>query len=423
MKFRKNALLAAMAAAVAMGAATVQGANLKVACGSGPGFDHCKKIIDAWAKDNGHTVEPISTPNDSSAQLSLYQQILAAKSTDIDIYNIDVVWPGIVGHHMVDLKPAAGEVINDHFPAIIENNTVNGKLIAMPSITDAALLFYRKDLLEKYGESVPETWEQLTAIAEKVQKGEREAGNNSFWGFVWQGRAYEGLTCDALEWVASHNGGTIVEPDGTISINNPNAVQALTTARGWVDNVSPPGVLNYQEEEARGVFQAGNAMFMRNWPYAWSLSQGDDSPVKGKVGTAPLPKGGEGGRHAATLGGWQFSVSQYSPNQEAAIQLVLHLTGKEVQKDRAIVLSNLPTIVSLYDDPDILAANPFFAEMKPVLASAVARPSTVTGAKYNQVSSEFYNAVFAVLSGNKTAEQSLADLERSLNRLSRGGKW
>jgi trehalose/maltose transport system substrate-binding protein len=289
--------------------------------------------------------------------------------------------------------------------------------------TDAGLLYYRSDLLEKHGESVPETWEALTATAEKIQQAEREAGNDKFWGFVWQGRAYEGLTCDALEWVASHNGGTIVELDGKISINNPQAATAIAQAKGWVDGISPPGVLNYSEEEARGVFQSGNAMFMRNWPYAWSLSQTADSPVNGKVGTAPLPKGGDDGRHAATLGGWQLSVSNYSENQEAAVQLALHLASEEVQKLRAVDLSLLPTIESMYEDPDILNANPFFGDMKAVLASAVARPSTVTGPRYNQLSSEFFNAVFTVLSGTKTAEQSLAELETKLNRLGRGGKW
>ncbi len=182
-------------------------------------------------------------------------------------------------------------------------------------------------------------------------------------------------------------------------------------------------MLNYTEEESRGVFQAGNALFMRNWPYARGLSQGADSPERGKDGTAPLPKGGDDGRHAATLGGWQMSVSKYSANQDAAIALVLYLTGPEVQKQRAVELSQLPTLVKLYEDPEVVKANPFFAEMKGILAGAVARPATVTGSKYNQVSSEFWNAVHGVLSGRAKAEDSLAQLEASLKRMSRGGKW
>jgi trehalose/maltose transport system substrate-binding protein len=421
--YRNFFRVAVAVGAIAAGTVTADAANLTIACGSGPGLTHCQKSAEAWAEQHGHTVKVISTPNSATEMLALYQQILAAGSADIDIFQIDVVWPGILAQHMVDLKPHTNGVESEYFPAIVENNTVDGKLVAMPWYTDAPVLYYRKDLLEKHGEAVPETWEQLTATAEKIQKAERESGNDKFWGYVWQGRAYEGLTCDALEWVASHNGGTIVEPDGKISINNPQAVAAINQAKPWVGTISPVGVLNYTEEESRGVFQSGNALFMRNWPYAWSLSQGENSAVQGKVGIAPLPKGGADGRHAATLGGWQMAVSQYSPNQEAAIALVLYLTGPEVQKQRAIDLSLLPTRQSLYEDPDILKANPFFGEMKEILANAVARPSTVTGSKYNQVSSEFFNAVHVVLSGSKSAEQSLAALESSLKRLSRGGRW
>ena len=424
MNIHKNVIFAALATgAMVLGTTAVQAATLRVACGSGPHLAHCTKVVQAWGKEHGHTVETVSVPNSPTEQLALYQQMLAAKGSDIDVYQIDVVWPGILAPHLVDLKPHAKGAEDGYFPAIIQNNTVDGKLVALPWFTDASLLYYRKDLLEKYGEPVPQTWEQLTKAAQKIQEAERKAGNDKFWGFVWQGRAYEGLTCNGLEWVASHNGGSIIEPDGKITINNPQAVKALNQAKPWVNTISPPGVLNYTEEESRGVFQAGNALFMRNWPYAWGLSQGADSPVKGKVGTAPLPKGSEDGRHAATLGGWEMAVSKYSANQEAAIALTLYLTGPEVQKKRAIELSQLPTLLALYDDPEVLKANPFFGEMKDILTNAVARPATVTGGKYNQVSSEFFNAVYAVLSGGKSAEQSLADLEGSLKRMSRGGKW
>ena len=121
----------------------------------------------------------------------------------------------------------------------------------------------------------------MTETAQFIQDKERAAGNDKMWGFVWQGNAYEGLTCDALEWVASHGGGMIVEKDGTISINNPNAAAALDMAAKWVGTISPEGVIGYKEEDARGIWDQGNAVFMRNWPYAWSLSNKDESAVKG----------------------------------------------------------------------------------------------------------------------------------------------
>jgi trehalose/maltose transport system substrate-binding protein len=292
----------------------------------------------------------------------------------------------------------------------------------MPWFTDAGVLYYRKDLLQKYNEKPPTTWEELTATAKKVQDGERKAGNDKMWGYVWQGRAYEGLTCDALEWVASYNGGTIVDPAGKVTINNPGAVTALKTAAGWVNTITPKGVLNYGEEEARGVFQSGNAVFMRNWPYAWNLAQGADSPIKDKVGVVALPKGGANGRHAATLGGWQLAVSKYSKNQAQATDLVMYLTSMAEQKRRAIEASYNPTIASLYKDKDVLAAVPFFGSLYDTFVNAVPRPSTPTGTKYNQVSSEFWNTASAVLGGGDAAGAVKA-LDQKLTRLSRGGKW
>ncbi len=248
--------------------------------------------------------------------------MFAAKSTDLDILNVDVVWPGIIKDHLLDLTQYAKGAEKEHFPAIVANNTVGGKLLAMPWFTDAGVLYYRKDLLAKYGEKAPTTWDELTATAKKVMEAERKAGNGDMQGFVFQAKAYEGLTCDALEWVASYGGGSIVDGTGKVTINNPKAAKALTTAAGWIGTIAPTGVLNYGEEDARGVFQKGNSVFMRNWPYAWSLSQGADSPVKGKVGVVALPKGGDG-KTAAALGGWQPEGSRRSgdvPDQQGSAE-------------------------------------------------------------------------------------------------------
>ena len=426
MKNRKSvSLFVSMVFGAALtGAGVAHAATLSISCGAvGQELEFCKTGAEAWAKKTGNQVNLISTPNSATERLALYQQLLAAGASDVDVFQIDVVWPGILGNHFLDLAPYAKDVVKNHFAAIVQNNTVDGKLVAMPWFTDAGLLYYRKDLLAKHGAQPPQTWQELTDTAKKIQDAERAAGNDKMWGFVWQGRAYEGLTCNALEWVSSYNGGTIVDDKGKITINNPKAVAALDTAAGWVKTISPEGVLNYTEEEARGVFQSGNAVFMRNWPYAWPLAQGPESAIKDKVGVSALPRGGADGRHAATLGGWQLSVSKYSKNKELAADLVMYLTSAEEQKRRAIHGAYNPTIESLYKDADVLKAVPFFGELYDTFVNAVARPSTVTGAKYNQVSNEFWNAVHGVLSGRAKAQDSLAQLEASLKRMSRGGKW
>ena len=396
--------------------------EITISCGSvGQDADSCKAGVALWEKKTGNKANVVASPASSTEALALYQQLLAAGASDIDVIRIDVVWPGILGGFLLDLAPYAKGAEKDYFESMIANNMIDGHLIAIPWQADAGILYYRKDLLEKYSEAVPTTWDQLTKTAKKIQDGERKAGHKDLWGFVFQGKASESLTCNALEWVASYGGGSIVEPDGKITIDNPKAAAALTTAASWVGNISPPGVLAYEEEESRGVFQSGNAVFMRNWPYAWAQAQGKDSPVKDKVAVTVLPKA-EGGRAAATLGGWNLAVSKFSKHPEVAADLVLYLTGAEEQKRRAIEYSVQPTLPRVYEDKDVLAKNPFFANLVEIFKNAVPRP-TVTAGKYNQVSSAFSNAVHTALTKEKPVKDSLTGLASDLERLKKGGKW
>jgi trehalose/maltose transport system substrate-binding protein len=396
--------------------------EVSISCSAlGKEYEICKQGVDAWAKKTGNTVKIVSTPNSATERLALYQQLLAAGAGDIDVFQIDVVWTGILGDHLQDLTAKGQSVVGQHLPAMVETSRVDGKLMAMPWFADAGLLYYRTDLLQKYNRQVPQTWADLTETARIIQEGERKAGKGDFWGYVWQGRAYEGLTTVALEWIASYNGGTIVDEKGEVTIDNPKAAEALKTASGWVGTITPEGVLNYTEEEARGVFQAGNSAFMRNWPYAWALAQGADSTIKDKVGIAPLPKGGADGRNAGTLGGQLLAVSKYSKNTDAATDLVMYLTSTEEQKRRAIEGSFNPTIVSLYGDAEVTKASPFIGNLRDVFTNAVARPATVTGQNYNKVSTEFFNAVHQVLSKRSQPEQALNRLDRDLKRIKRNG--
>ena len=420
MKLTK-ALAALMISAAAITSA--QAANINFVSGAtGNAIANLQEIVKPWEAETGNTVTIVPMPSSTTDQFGQYRLWLAAGNSDIDVYQTDVIWAPQLADNLVDLTEAAADVVGSHFPSIIESQTVNGRLVAMPIFTDAPALYYRTDLLAKYGASVPATWAELTATAQLVQDGERAAGNADIWGFVWQGNAYEGLTCDALEWVKSHGGGQIVEPDGSISINNANAIAALEQAASWVGTISPEGVLAYQEEEARGVWQTGNAVFMRNWPYAYGLGNGDDSAVKGLFDVAPLPSAGEGTGSAATLGGWNVAVSKYSPNQEAAISFAMFMASEAVQKQRALLDSNLPTIISLYDDADIAAQVPIIPRWKEVFLNAVPRPSAPAQQSYNEVSSLFWSAVHDTLSGNGTAAENLENLEADLTDL-RGDGW
>jgi trehalose/maltose transport system substrate-binding protein len=422
----KAAVLRSTAAAAlitAFGATTVLAEELFVVSGAvGNAVENFQKLVKPFEERTGHKVTLVPMPASTTDQFGQYRLWLAAGNSDIDLYQTDVIWAPQLADHFVDLTDVAKDVVGSHFPSIIESQTVNGKLVALPLFTDAPALYYRKDLLDKHGASVPTTWEELTTTAQKIQDAERAEGKADIWGFVWQGNAYEGLTCNALEWVKSFGGGQIVEPDGSISVNNDKAVAALDTVKGWVGTISPEGVLAYQEEEARGVWQNGNAVFMRNWPYAYTLGNGDESQVKGLFDVAPLPTGGGHDTSAATLGGWNIAVSKYSTKQAAATELALFLASEEAQKFRALNESNLPTIVSLYEDAEIATAQPIIPRWKDVFLQAVPRPSAPTKGKYNEVSSKFWSAVHATLSGNGSAADNLAVLEADLNDL-KGSGW
>ena len=373
-----------------------------------------KKAASMFNAENpGIVVKVLDTPDLSDDRLGLYLQFLEAKSPEVDVYQIDVIWPGDLGEHFLDLYDyGAADVVADHFPAIVENNTVDGKLVAMPWFTDAGLMYYRTDLLEKYNQEAPTNWDDFEMVARTIQEGER-AENPDFWGFVWQGNAYEGLTCDAIEWVAANGGGSIISPEGVITINNDKAIAAVERAASWVGDISPEGVVGFAEEDARNLWQAGNAAFMRNWPYAYGVGNADDSVIKGLFDVMPLPAG-DSGMGAAALGGWELAVSKYSEHPEEAAKVALYFASYDVQKMRAVEGSFNPTIMSLYQDAEVLEANPFFGSLYDVFITTVARPSTVTAPNYNEVSTMFYQAVHSVLTGDSNATDALEELEIEL---------
>ncbi len=394
--------------------------ELSLVAGSvGKDISELRQQLDDYEKQSGNTVKLVEMPASSTDQFGQYRLWLSAENADIDVYRTDVIWAPQLAAGFVDLSDAMKDMAAEQIPSTIASQTVDGKLVAFPIYTDAPALYYRKDLLEKYGKQPPKTWAEMAETAREIQDKERAAGNSGLNGFVFQGAPYEGLTCDGLEWVASHGGGRIVDDKGDITINNPKAVAALEQARGWIGTIAPEGVLAYKEEESRGVWQTGNAVFMRNWPYAYALSEGTDSAVAGKFDVQPLPAGADGGQSAACLGGWNLAVSKYSRHQQEAIDLVRYLASEKAQKERALGSSRLPTYPGLYKDADIAKQVPIVAAWEGVVSNAVPRPSAPTKGQYNEVSKEFWTAVNETLAGRGTAAENIDQLEKRLRRLKR----
>ncbi|NJP06915.1 MAG: extracellular solute-binding protein, partial [Chloroflexaceae bacterium] len=219
----------------------------------GVGAELDELLIERFTEETGIMVEFVPKSDDTTEDYEVYETLFAAQSPDIDVLALDVIWPASFAEHLVDLSEALSTPAEAHFPGIVENNTIDGRLIAMPQFGDFGMLYYRADLLETYGfDAPPATWDELESMALTIQEGERATGNANFVGFVFQGADYEGGTCNMLEWVASH-GGSLIE-GGVVTIDSPEAQQAMERAQGWVGSIAPDTVVSFREEDARELF-------------------------------------------------------------------------------------------------------------------------------------------------------------------------
>jgi trehalose/maltose transport system substrate-binding protein len=370
--------------------------------------------LEQFTKETGIRVKLLPAPEGAVETLDAWRSLLESGAKIPDVYAVDVIWPGILADNLLDLKAfVPAQEIASHFPELIANNTVNGKLVALPCLVDVGLLFYRTDLLRHYGyRTPPRTWEELETMAARIQAGERARGQKDFWGFVWEGASSEAVTCNALEWPVSEGSGPIIEKN-MVTVNNPETSRALERAARWVGTISPPGVVTYKEWDAYNIWQAGQAAFMRNWAtsHFGELIQG--SITKDQFDIASLPRGRA--RIATTVGGRAYAVSRHSLYPREAAMLARFLCRPDTQLNRIRKIGGSPTIPELYNDPGMLAANPYFSTiLKTYRNDKVWRPSKETGKRYPDLSRAYFMAVHQILEGKKTAASALADLQAEL---------
>jgi trehalose/maltose transport system substrate-binding protein len=370
--------------------------------------------LQQFTRETGIRVRLLPSPESAQQKLALWKELLESGASGPDVYGIDVIWPRILNEYFIDLKPYFANESSLQFPRIGASYIVDDKLVALPYRADLGLLFYRTDLLRSYGyREPPRTWDELETMAARIQAAERAKGKRNFWGFVWQGAPAEALTCNALEWQASEGGGRIIEEDRTISVNNPQTIGAWQRAARWVGSISPPSVVGYREWDSLNVWVSGDAAFMRNWPSAYPDSQATGSPIRNKFDIALLPAGKAG--RVATLGGGGLAVSRSSAHPREALELIRYLTRRDVQVKRSRVVFEPPTLPELYKLPEVREANPRFDLVRQAFQTGtVSRPSDVTGKKYQDVTDAYIQAVHSVLTGEKSAKEAAAALEKEL---------
>ena len=365
-----------------------------------------------FKKDTGITVNVVPHPTASDASYAQLARNFSSKSSSFDVMMVDVVWPGAFAPYLVNLKPKLGKEAKAHVAGIIQNDTVGGKLVAMPWFGDYGILYYRTDLLRKYGyKAPPKTWNDLFKMAAKIQAGERK-DNDSFYGFVFQGNAYEGLTCDSLEWIASAGGGHFID-NGKVTINNKQAQTILDGFRTNLGKISPKNVTTFQEDQTQTAFTTGNAAFARNWPYMYANATKSDSKVAGKFSVTVLPHGAKG-PSVGTVGGWQLAVSKYSKHKDAAIEFVRYATSAPTETWNATQWSLVPTRVAVAKNKAVVKANPY---LKPAVASVarVTRPAKFLKGKYNAGSKIIYQGINQILRGTP-AKNVLPSIKSRLER-------
>lgn len=373
-----------------------------------------REVFDAYeAQTPGVKVTIQTGGNTSEAQAQYLNTVMSARDSTLDVLMLDVIRPAqyaAAGWTVPfnDLLGDPDEALAPYLPAYAAANIVDGDVVALPAFADAMFLYYRADLLEKHGVEPPTTWPELIEAAKTVLAGENNPGLQ---GISFQGKAIEGAVCTFL--LPYWSQGKEFTEDGKLSFDRDAAVASLALWKNLVDEgVAKANIAEVATDDTRKEFQAGNVVFAINWSYAWKSFQVEDSPVKGKVAVAGIPSV-PGGESRTCLGGWEWGVSAYSEQTEAAQKLVQYLSGPETSEYMAINGALLPVYAELFTDPDVTAAAPWFADALAAVETAKPRPVTP---RYNEVSDVVRTTVNAVLAGSTTPEAG-ADLIQS--RLSR----
>jgi multiple sugar transport system substrate-binding protein len=399
--------------------ALAQQTRLRVFVGGQQRPDVMRKIFDLYQSRNPEVRVDVEVGGATSDQQQQYlTTVLASRDPSIDVILIDVIRPAqYLASRWADTidkyLPAASRqaLLRQYLPAYSQANVINGQLVALPGFADAMFLYYRTDLLEKYGFKPPTTWDEAIQQAQTILQRENNPTLN---GIGYIGAPVEGTVCTFLLpiWAA---GGDVTNAQGQFSLTVEQAQRALQFWVGLMDQrVSPPNMAEKPQDTIRQEMQAGRWIFGTLFAYAWNRFQNDaDSQVKGKIGVVPLPAFA-GGRQASCLGGWQWVVSDFSRNKAQAHRLVRFLSSPEVSKILAIEASNLPVFPALYRDPDILRVNPWFGQALPVVQAARARPQHP---RYAEISEVIRVTTNQVLARQKTPEQGAREIVTRLQAI------
>lgn len=371
-----------------------------------------QKLVDEWNADHpDEKVEIVELPEAADEQRNQMIQNAQAKSKEFTVLNLDVVWTAefAANRWVVELPQDELDLDNMLEPAV---NTAKyrDKLYAVPVYSDGGLLYYRKDLLDAAGVTEPpKTWAEMEEACTKVK-----AKNPAIGCYAGQFDKYEGLTVNFSEAVQSA-GGSILDESGKPTVNTPEAKEGLNfLVEGVKSKMIPDAAITYKEEEGRRAFQDGQLVFHRQWPYQYALANATDgsSKVAGKFGVAPLP--GKDGPGVSTLGGHNFAISAFADNKATALDFIKFFNSEEAQRSNLLATSQAPTRTKLYDDAELVEKFPYLPTLKESILNAVPRPQAV---KYGDVTAAMQEAAYGAMTGEKSTDDALSELQSKLESL------
>ena len=420
-----------------LGGAGLAGAALLGTAGCGGGGSGSGDLIFTMGPDDGSIGPLVEKFNKQSKDFKVqYREMPAttdpyfdkiktqfqAGSADISVIGGDVIWPAQMAANGWLLD------ISDRFPkseqakftqAPIQSSTYEGKIYGVPWHTDAGLLYYRADLLEKAGYSEPpKTWPELKDMAEKIMKDEGVKD-----GFVFQGDQYEGGVCNGLEYIWTH-GGDVVDPDdpSKVVIDSPEAAAGLATEASMIESgITRQAVANYTEELTDPSFMdsPGEAVFARNWPYMYAFAGTKGYIKPEQVGVAPLPLDEGQTQLASCLGGWNMLISGTTDKPDEAWEFVKFMTSEESMRFRALEATVLPPRLALLSDPELQEKIPVIAQGEAALKNARPRP---VSPYYSDMSLEMAEQFNQVLKGDVPPEEAVQTLQKDLQSIVEQGE-
>ncbi|MFE9168574.1 ABC transporter substrate-binding protein [Streptomyces kebangsaanensis] len=368
-------------------------------------------LLEGWNRTHpGEKVTLVELPDSADeTHAQMTTDLRGGKRSRFDVLNIDVNWTSeFAAAGWIRPLPRDGFPLDTFLPPVVDTATYDGRLYAVPYVTNAGLLLYRKDVLDKEDIPPPRTWAELEHTARTV------APKHGLDGYAGQFLPYEGLTVNAAEAVYSA-GGTVLGDEGErVTVDSGAAREGIGfLARGFREGWIPKEALTYKEEESKQAFQDGRLLFLRNWPYAYAVASAPGSRVAGKIGAVPLP--GPEGPGTSVLGGSNLAVAAHARHPDSAARLIAYLTSERVQR-QVLTRGALPPVrAALYEDPELVRRFPYLPTLRDAVLAAAPRPKS---AHYDQVSLVVQAVVHDALTGQQTPEAAVRRLARELAAIS-----